>query len=86
MARSASGTNEIESLHRAQRAAQEAKRAAEQMAEFAHDLDAARLQAYISNPREFGNQVMPVYGETLSEEQLGQIAAFLEASKGSSGG
>ena len=51
-----------------------------------NDLDAARLQAYISNPREFGNQVMPVYGETLSEEQLGQIAAFLEASKGSSGG
>ena len=43
-------------------------------------------EAYISNPREFGNQVMPVYGETLSEEQLGQIAAFLEASKGSSGG
>jgi hypothetical protein len=29
---------------------------------------------------------MPVYGETLSEEQLGQIAAFLEASKGASGG
>jgi menaquinol-cytochrome c reductase cytochrome b/c subunit len=51
-----------------------------------NDLDAARLQAYISNPREFGNQVMPVYGQTLSEEQLGQIAAFLEASKGSSGG
>jgi menaquinol-cytochrome c reductase cytochrome b/c subunit len=51
-----------------------------------NEMDAARLQAYISNPREFGNQVMPVYGETLSEEQLGQIAAFLEASKGSSGG
>ena len=49
-------------------------------------LDAAQLEAYISNPREFGNQVMPIYGETLSEEQLGQIAAFLEASKGSSGG
>ena len=51
-----------------------------------NEMDAARLEAYISNPREFGNQVMPVYGETLSEEQLGQIAAFLEASKGSSGG
>jgi quinol---cytochrome c reductase cytochrome c subunit, bacillus type len=51
-----------------------------------NEMDAARLQAYIANPRQFGNQVMPVYGETLSEEQLGQIAAFLEASKGSSGG
>ena len=51
-----------------------------------NDMDEAQLQAYIANPREFGNQVMPVYGETLSEEQLGQIAAFLEASKGSSGG
>jgi quinol---cytochrome c reductase cytochrome c subunit, bacillus type len=51
-----------------------------------NEMDAAQLQAYVSNPREFGNQVMPVYGETLSEEQLGQIAAFLEASKGSSGG
>ena len=49
-------------------------------------MDAAQLEAYIADPREFGNQVMPVYGETLSEEQLGQIAAFLEASKGSSGG
>ena len=44
--------------------------------------DAARLKAYVANPRQFGNQVMPVYGETLSEEQLDQIAAFLEASKG----
>jgi mono/diheme cytochrome c family protein len=51
-----------------------------------NEMDAARLEAYIANPREFGNQVMPVYGETLSEEQLGQIAAFLEASKGPSGG
>ena len=44
--------------------------------------DAARLKAYVANPRQFGNQVMPVYGETLSDEQLDQIAAFLEASKG----
>ena len=56
------------------------------LSEVGNEMDAARLQAYISNPREFGNQVMPVYGETLSQEQLGQIAAFLEASKGSSGG
>ena len=45
-------------------------------------MDAERLNAYIANPREFGNQVMPIYGETLSEEQLDQIALFLEASKG----
>ena len=51
-----------------------------------NEMDAARLEAYVANPREFGNQVMPIYGETLSEEQLGQVAAFLEASKGSSGG
>ena len=50
------------------------------------DQDAARLKAYVSNPRQFGNQVMPVYGETLTDEQLDQIAAFLEASKGASGG
>ena len=51
-----------------------------------NEMDAAQLEAYVSNPREFGNQVMPIYGETLSEEQLGQIAAFLAASKGPSGG
>ena len=50
------------------------------------DQDAARLKAYVANPRQFGNQVMPVYGETLTDEQLDQIAAFLEASKGASGG
>ena len=44
--------------------------------------DAARLKAYVANPRQFGNQVMPVYGETLTDQQLDQIAAFLEASKG----
>ena len=44
--------------------------------------DAARLKAYVANPRQFGNQVMPVYGETLSDQQLDAIAAFLEASKG----
>jgi mono/diheme cytochrome c family protein len=39
------------------------------------------LRRYVANPREFGNNVMPVYGETLSDEQLAQVAAFLEASK-----
>ena len=47
-----------------------------------NEMDADQLQAYVANPRQFGNQVMPVYGDTLSEEQLAQIAAFLEASKG----
>ena len=45
-------------------------------------MDEARLKAYVSNPRQFGNQVMPVYGNTLSDQQLDQIAAFLAASKG----
>ena len=45
-------------------------------------LDQARIKAYVANPRQFGNQVMPVYGDTLSDQQLDQIAAFLEASKG----
>ena len=49
-------------------------------------LDRARLKQYVANPRQFGNQVMPVYGETLTDQQLDQIAAFLEASKGSGGG
>lgn len=45
-------------------------------------LDKARLQAYIANPRQFGNNVMPVYGTSLTDEQLSAIATFLEASKG----
>ena len=45
-------------------------------------IDAARAKAYVSNPRRFGNNVMPVYGQTLTDEQLDQIAAFLQASKG----
>ncbi|HEY7706654.1 MAG TPA: c-type cytochrome [Gaiellaceae bacterium] len=45
-------------------------------------MDQAQLKAYVANPRDFGNQVMPVYGETLSDQQLDQIAAFLAASKG----
>ena len=45
-------------------------------------IDQARAKAYVSNPRRFGNSVMPVYGNTLSDTQLDQIAAFLAASKG----
>jgi mono/diheme cytochrome c family protein len=45
-------------------------------------LDQAQAKAYVSNPRAFGNNVMPVYGQTLTDQQLTQIAAFLEASKG----
>jgi hypothetical protein len=39
---------------------------------------------YISNPREFGNTVMPVY-EDLGEESLRALAVFLEASEGEGG-
>jgi menaquinol-cytochrome c reductase cytochrome b/c subunit len=48
--------------------------------------DVDYLQRYVANPREFGNTVMPVYGETLGDEQLRQVAEFLEASKGGQGG
>ena len=44
--------------------------------------DVDYLTRYVGNPREFGNQVMPVYGETLNDEQLRQVAEFLAASKG----
>jgi mono/diheme cytochrome c family protein len=37
---------------------------------------------YVGNPREFGNNVMPVYGEQFSDEQLHAIGVFLDASKG----
>jgi hypothetical protein len=41
---------------------------------------------YVANPREFGNNVMPVYGldagGSLTDEQLAEIGAFLDASKG----
>jgi menaquinol-cytochrome c reductase cytochrome b/c subunit len=52
------------------------------LSDWGQDGDAARARAYVANPRQFGNQVMPVYGNTLSDEQLDAIAAFLEASKG----
>ena len=47
--------------------------------------DARFFARYVANPRRFGNNVMPVYGEPvgqLSDENLRQIGAFLEASKG----
>jgi menaquinol-cytochrome c reductase cytochrome b/c subunit len=44
------------------------------------------FQRYVANPRQFGNNVMPVYGEdaggTTTDEELRQIAQFLAASKG----
>jgi menaquinol-cytochrome c reductase cytochrome b/c subunit len=49
-------------------------------AEQGRDVD--YLQRYVANPREFGNQVMPVYGDNLNDEQLRQVAEFLAASKG----
>jgi menaquinol-cytochrome c reductase cytochrome b/c subunit len=39
---------------------------------------------YITNPRDFDNTVMPVYGD-LGEEPIRQMAEFLEASKGEGG-
>ena len=39
---------------------------------------------YIANPRDFGNSVMPVYGD-LGEERLRALGEFLEASKGEGG-
>jgi menaquinol-cytochrome c reductase cytochrome b/c subunit len=39
------------------------------------------FQRYVANPREFGNNVMPIY-ESQGEEKLRQIAEFLVASKG----
>ena len=48
--------------------------------------DADGFAQYVGNPREFGNNVMPVYGledgGSLTDEQLAQIGTFLEASKG----
>jgi mono/diheme cytochrome c family protein len=43
------------------------------------------LAAYVSNPAEFGNQVMPAY-ESLGEENLQLLGTFLEESKGEGGG
>src|SRR5215208_6491233 len=40
---------------------------------------------YISNPREFGNNIMPVYA-SFGEKTLNDLAVFLAASKGPGGG
>jgi menaquinol-cytochrome c reductase cytochrome b/c subunit len=39
---------------------------------------------YVADPSQFGNNVMPAF-ENLGEENLGALAAFLEASKGPQG-
>ncbi len=48
--------------------------------------DAAYFAKYVGNPRDFGNQIMPVFGAanggSLSEQQLQQLGDFLAASKG----
>jgi menaquinol-cytochrome c reductase cytochrome b/c subunit len=49
--------------------------------------DAAYFARYVANPREFGNAIMPQYGDqypsgSLSQQQLEQVGAFLAASKG----
>ncbi|HEU4449982.1 MAG TPA: c-type cytochrome [Gaiellaceae bacterium] len=43
------------------------------------------LAAYIANPAEFGNQVMPAYAD-LGEENLRLLGTFLSESKGEGGG
>jgi menaquinol-cytochrome c reductase cytochrome b/c subunit len=40
------------------------------------------LADYISDPSKFGNNVMPKFGLQFSKQQIEQIAAFLDASKG----
>jgi mono/diheme cytochrome c family protein len=46
---------------------------------------ADELAAYVSNPAEFGNQVMPAY-ESLGEENLQLLGTFLSESTGEGGG
>jgi menaquinol-cytochrome c reductase cytochrome b/c subunit len=40
---------------------------------------------YVANPREFGNSVMPQYGEQLPDQDLRAIGVFLDVSKGARG-
>ena len=42
----------------------------------------AFFERYVSDPSQFGNTIMPKFGEQLSKEQIHQIAVFLDASKG----
>ena len=48
--------------------------------------NAAFFAQYVSDPRKFGNNVMPIFGAknggSLSDQQLAQVGAFLAASKG----
>ena len=52
----------------------------------ASDRGVEYFKAYVANPGEFGNNVMPRFGEefggSLNDEQLTQIATFLDASRG----
>jgi menaquinol-cytochrome c reductase cytochrome b/c subunit len=46
--------------------------------------NAEYFKRYVANPREFDNNVMPVFG-SLGDENLQALADFLEASKGEAG-
>jgi menaquinol-cytochrome c reductase cytochrome b/c subunit len=48
--------------------------------------DVDYFRRYVGDPSQFGNTVMPKYGDTFSEEQLNSIAVFLDASEGGGGG
>jgi mono/diheme cytochrome c family protein len=43
---------------------------------------AAFFAQYVANPRKFGNNVMPVFGQSLTKQQLAQVGHFLAESKG----
>jgi mono/diheme cytochrome c family protein len=40
------------------------------------------FEAYVADPRKFGNRVMPRYGDLGSPERLHDLAVFLAASRG----
>jgi hypothetical protein len=46
--------------------------------------DAAYFKRYVGNPRQFGNEVMPVF-QSLGDENLQALGEFLAASKGGGG-
>jgi menaquinol-cytochrome c reductase cytochrome b/c subunit len=43
---------------------------------------AAFFAAYVGDPRKFGNNIMPVFGQSLTNAQLLQVGHFLAESKG----
>jgi cytochrome c553 len=43
---------------------------------------AAFFAQYVGNPRKFGNNIMPVFGQSLTDAQLAQVGHFLAESKG----